>query len=160
MKSKIISLSTIVLVLFVSCQKKSENKFDKLQKMDWLVGEWEQKLPEGIVTEIWKKENDSTLSGKSFFIKEEDTIHNERMVLKQYKEGLLYIPTVKGQNNDEPTTFTMSSDVEDIFTFENPTHDYPQKISYKRINAATLMTTISGTQQGNQSQESYSLTKK
>ena len=160
MKSKIISLSTIAIVLLVSCQKKSETKFDKLQKMVWLVGEWEQKLPEGTVKEIWKKENDSTLSGKSFFIKEEDTIHRETIVLKQDKDNLLYIPTVTGQNNDEPVTFTLSSDVENNFTFENPTHDYPQKISYKNINATTLMTTISGIQQTKPSQESYSLTKK
>ena len=160
MKSKIISLSTIVLVLLVSCQKNSENKFDKLEEMEWLVGEWEQKLPEGIVMEIWKKENDSTLSGKSFFIKEEDTIHNESIVLKQHKDSLLYIPTVKGQNNDEPITFTLSSDAEGNFTFENQTHDYPQKISYKKVNATSLMTTISGIQQGKQSQESYSLAKK
>lgn len=160
MKSKIISLFTIAIVLLVSCQKKSETKFDKLQKMEWLVGEWEQKLPEGIVTEIWKKENDSTLSGKSFFIKEEDTIHSETIVIKQHNDSLLYIPTVKGQNNDEPITFTLSSDVEDNYAFENLTHDYPQKISYKKINGTTLMTTISGIQQGKSSQESYSLTKK
>ncbi len=160
MKSKIISLSTIAIVLLFSCQNKSVNKFDKLQKMEWLIGEWEQKLPEGIVIEIWKKENDSILSGKSFFIKEKDTIHNESIILKQFKDGLLYIPTVKGQNNHEPITFTMSSDIEDNFTFENPSHDYPQKISYKKINATSLMTTISGTQQGKSSQESYSLTKK
>lgn len=160
MKSKVISLLTIAIVLLVSCQKKSENIFDKQQKMEWLVGEWEQKLPEGTVIEIWKKENDSTLYGKSFFIKENDTIHKESIVLRQQKDDLQYIPIVEGQNNDEPITFTMTSDTEANFTFENPTHDYPQKISYKKINATSLMTTISGTQKGKQSQESYSLTKK
>lgn len=161
MKSKIIILLSTASIFLLSCQNKSGNKFNKLQKMEWLVGEWEQKLPNGIITEIWKKENDSTYSGKSFFVKEEeDTIHSETIVLSQRKDKLLYIPTVNGQNNDEPVTFTMSSDAEDKFTFENPTHDYPQKISYKKSNATTLMTSISGIQQGKLSQENYSLTKK
>lgn len=148
------------IVLLASCQNKSENKFDKLQKMEWLVGNWEQKLPDGIVSENWIKENDSTYSGKSYFIKEKDTVHLERIILTQKNETLLYIPTVSGQNNDEPVTFTMTSDTENTFSFENPAHDYPKKITYKKVSPTSLIATISGTQQGKQSQESYPMTKK
>ncbi|WP_445454727.1 DUF6265 family protein [Flavobacterium sp. 25HG05S-40] len=154
----------VVLALFIAtligCQNKSEKKFDKLHKMEWLVGNWEQKLPDGVVSEIWIKENDSTYSGKSYFIKEKDTVHLERIILTQKNETLLYIPTVSGQNNDEPVTFTMTSDAENTFSFENLAHDYPKKITYKKVSPTSLIATISGTQQGKLSQESYPMTKK
>jgi len=160
MKSNCLALLFTLLISIVSCQNDSENKFDKIEKLNWLVGNWEQKLPDGIVTEIWNRENDSTYLGKSFFVKEEDTIHLETIVLTQKKGNLLYIPTVNGQNNNEPVTFTLSLDEENTVTFENPAHDYPQKISYKKINDNSLMTTISGKQQGKQSKESYTMVKK
>jgi hypothetical protein len=160
---KTIKLSLLVAVAIAcltSCQNKSEHKFEKLKKMDWLVGNWEQKLPDGIISETWKKENDSTFSGQSFFIKEKDTIHLESIVLTQKQDDLLYIPTVSGQNNNEPVTFTMMSDAENAFTFENPAHDYPQKITYKKINDTNLLASISGKQQGKESKESYPMVKK
>ncbi len=154
------SLFCVALLTLVSCQNKSEHQFEKLKKMEWLVGSWEQKLPDGTISETWKKENDSTFSGKSFFIKEKDTIHLESIKLTQKADDLLYIPTVSGQNNNEPTTFTLTSDAENAFTFENPAHDYPQKISYKKVSDTNLIATISGKQQGKESKESYPMQKK
>lgn len=155
----IITIGT--LLLLASCQNKSEKKFEKLEKMNWLVGQWESKTPEGLLTETWTKENDSTFSGQAYFIKnEKDTVHSESIVLAQVKEELIYRPTVKGQNNDEPIDFKLTSDVENSYTFENPKHDYPQKIVYKKTNETSLVATISGKQQGKSSSESYPMTKK
>jgi hypothetical protein len=156
------TLITIVTVLlFVSCQNKSANKFEKLEKMNWLVGQWENKTPEGLLTETWTKDNDSTFSGQTYFIKnEKDTVHSESIVLTQTKDELIYRPTVKGQNNDEPVDFKFTTDTENSFTFENPKHDFPQKIVYKKVNDNSLVATISGTQQGKQSSESYPMKKK
>jgi hypothetical protein len=154
-------LAAITIICLASCRNNSsENKFAKLDKMDWLVGNWEQKLPDGIIREIWTKENDSTFAGKSYFIKEKDTIHLESIVLTQKNDDLLYIPTVSGQNSNEPVTFTLTSEAEGTFSFENPTHDYPQKITYKKINDTNLVATISGKQQGKTSKESYPMVKK
>lgn len=145
----------------VSCKNNSaEKKFDKLEKLNWLVGSWEQKLPEGTLVENWKMENDSTYSGESYFIKEKDTLSFESIELLQKGDMLYYIPTVKGQNNDKPVTFKMTSDADNSFTFENPAHDYPQKIVYKKAGANDLIATISGKQQGKDSQESYAMKKK
>lgn len=161
MKSTKLPLLSLAVICLVSCQNKSEAKFDKIKKMEWLAGTWEQKLPYGTLTETWTKENDSTLTGKSYFIKEaKDTIHSETIVLSQQGEDLLYIPTVKGQNNDEPVTFKMTSEAENTFTFENPAHDYPQKISYKKVSDTNLTATISGKQEGKPSEESFPMVKK
>ncbi len=156
--------STLIItisILLLSCQKKAERKFEKLEKMNWLIGQWENKTPEGYLTETWTKDNDSTFSGQSYFIiNEKDTVHFESIVLMQVNDDLIYQPIVKGQNEDQPVDFKLTSDAEDSFTFENPKHDYPQKITYKKINNKSLTATISGLQQGKQSSESYPMTKK
>lgn len=149
------------LLILASCQDKSTPKYEKLEKMNWLVGQWENKTPEGLLTETWTKDNDSTFTGQTYYIKnEKDTIHSESIVLTQAKEELIYRPTVKGQNNDEPVDFKLTSDIEHNFTFENPAHDYPKKIVYKKVNDKSLVATISGNQQGKASSESYPMTKK
>jgi len=145
----------------ISCKNISTKKnFDQLEKMSWLEGSWENNLPEGTLTETWQKTNDSTYSGKTLFIKEKDTIHFEEIVLSQKGETLFYTPTVKGQNNDEPIEFKLTNSTENEFTFENPKHDYPQKIAYKKLNANNLVATISGKQQGKPSSESYPMKRK
>lgn len=160
---KVIKPFILIGSLFVmaSCQDKSTPKYDKLEKMNWLVGQWENKTPDGLLTETWTKENDSTFSGKAYYIKnEKDTVHSESIILTQSKEDLIYRPTVKGQNNDEPVDFKLTSEVENSFTFEKPKHDYPQKITYKKVNNKSLVASISGNQQGKPSSESYPMTKK
>lgn len=149
------------LTLLVSCQNKSDKKFEKLEKMNWLIGQWENTTPEGYLTETWIKTNDSTFSGQTYFIiNKKDTVHNESIVLTQVNDDLVYRPTVKGQNNDEAVDFKLTSEAENIFAFENPKHDYPQKIVYKKINEKSLVATISGKQQGKPSTESYPMQKK
>jgi hypothetical protein len=151
----------VVCVLFISCQNKSEKNFEQLEKMNWLIGNWENKMDDGILSETWKKENDSTFSGKSYFIvNSKDTVHSETIILTQLNNQLIYSPTVKGQNNDESVDFKLSSESEDTFVFENPKHDYPQKIVYKKVTKNSLVATISGMQQGKQSTESYPMKKK
>ena len=80
--------------------------------------------------ETWKKVNDSTFKAESYFIKEKDTLHFETIILQQKGEKLTYNATVKGQNNDKAVAFNLTSATEKKLVFENPKHDYPQKITY------------------------------
>jgi hypothetical protein len=155
-----IAIGMITAVFLISCQGKKERKFDKLEKMNWLVGNWENKMPEGTLTESWKKDNDSIFSGDSYFITPKDTVHFESIELTQKGEELIYIATVIGQNNDAPVDFKLMSDTENTFSFENLAHDYPQKITYKKVDGNNLVATISGKQQGKESQESYPMHRK
>lgn len=161
---KIYSFLLLITLLFsfASCKNgNGKNKtYMEIEKVSWLIGNWENITEEGKLSETWEKKNDSTLVGESYFIREKDTLHSERIEVLQKGEDLLYIPTVKGQNNDKPVTFKLTLATENEFTFENPAHDYPQKIVYKMVNANSLVATISGKQQGKNSTESYPMTKK
>ena len=149
----------LIVILIVSCQKKSEKKFEKLEKLSWLLGNWENQMPNGILVENWKRENDSTYNGESFFINKKDTIHYEYIQLIQNKEEVVYNATVEGQNNEQAIPFILTSETNNTFSFENLKHDYPQKIEYKLKKNKSIVATISGKQNGKSSTESYPMTK-
>ena len=127
--------------------------------MDWLLGSWENKSELGYLQENWTKINDSIYQGSTYFIKEKDTLHNEQITLEQKEGKVRYVPTVKGQNNDQPVVFLLTSQTAKQFVFENPNHDYPKKIIYNMINSDSLVAVISGVQEGKASSESFAIKK-
>lgn len=155
MKKEILILATILL--FASCGKSKE--VTKIVGNDWLLGKWENKSDDGNLLETWKKVNDSIFIGESYFIKEKDTVHSEKIQLKQKGENLLYVSTIKGQNNDKPVAFIYKPEIEKQLVFENPKNDYPKIIIYKRIAKDRLIIQISGIQQEKPSSERYSMKK-
>ena len=79
--------------------------------------------------------------------------------MQQKGEELTYSAAVKGQNNDKPVAFKLTTQTEKQLVFENPKHDYPQKISYTQITSDSLVAKISGIQQGKPSSEQFSMKK-
>ena len=149
----------LLLLAIVSCKNSDSNKNEKIKSASWLLGNWENKSADGNLTENWKKVNDSTFQAQSYFIKEKDTLHFESITLQQRGENLTYTATVKGQNNDKPVAFNLTTSAEKQIVFENPKHDYPQKISYTQITPDSLVAKISGIQQGKPSSEQFSMKK-
>lgn len=167
MKSKAISLLFAFLIIsIVSCNKYDAKgniikDYNELGKAKWILGEWEKTDTLGVLKEIWKTQDDSTFVGESYYIQnEKDTIHSEKIELTQDQEHLIYNVTVKGQNNDAPIPFQMTTDEDSLLVFENPKHDYPQKIQYKLIKDGSIIATVSGKHNGKPALESYPMTKK
>lgn len=158
MRTKITFL--LAITAFIACNNTDKNEEKKeIKAVHWLIGDWETKTNFGILSENWKKLNDSTFQGKSFFIKVKDTIHKESIILQQEGDTFAYSTTIKGQNNDKPIRFAQTSENENELIFENTTNDYPQKISYKKVSNDSIITEISGIQLGKPSTEKYTLVK-
>ena len=154
---KIISILLLILA-FTSCN--NSNKNDKIKASQWLLGKWENNSTDGNLQETWTKVNDSTFQATSYYIRDKDTLHFEAITLQQKGEELIYNANVKGQNNDDAVPFALTSATEKQLVFENPKHDYPQKISYTQTSKNSLLAKISGVQQGKPSSEQYQMTKK
>lgn len=150
-------LFLVFILSFTACQKSKE--VSKIVGADWILGKWENKSKEGNLSETWTKVNDSIFEGETYFIKEKDTLHSEKIQLQQKGENLLYISTVKGQNNNEPLTFVQNKENEKVLIFENPKNDYPKKIVYKPISKDQLAIEISGVEQNKPSSSRYSMKK-
>ena len=149
----------LLLLAIVSCKNSESNEKDKIKVARWLLGNWENKLADGKLSETWKKVNDSTFQAQSYFIKEKDTLHFETITLKQKGEELTYNAAVKGQNGDKPVTFKLTNLTEKQLVFENSKHDYPKKISYTQITEDSLVAEISGILAGKPSSEKFSMKK-
>lgn len=147
----------LTILTFISCQKSKD--VSKIVVADWLIGKWENNSAIGNLSETWTKVNDSIYEGESFFIKGKDTLHFEKIQMKQKGEDLFYIATIKGQNKDKAVTFKHNDTIKKQLVFENPKHDFPQKISYSQITKDSIIIQISGIQQGKASSERYSMTK-
>ena len=156
---KKIILFLLTILIFASCKNSEANEKDKIKVANWLLGNWENKASDGNLTETWKKVNDSTFQAQSYYIKENDTLHFETITMQQKGEELTYSAAVKGQNNDKPVAFKLTTQTEKQLVFENPKHDYPQKISYTQITSDSLVAKISGIQQGKPSSEQFSMKK-
>ncbi len=126
-----------------------------IKKAEWLIGTWECKTPKGSIYETWSKTNDNEFSGKSYIIKEKDTIVFETIRLVQEQDGLFYTPTVKNQNDGLPVRFALKTISNTEMVFENPEHDFPQMISYTKIEKDSLTAEISGVKNGQERKQSY-----
>lgn len=144
------------LQLFViACIAFSHNAFGQkkttpISQAKWLIGRWKNQSAKTLDIETWQKLNDSTFLGRSYSLAGTDTVSSEHIRLEQHAGKLYYIPTVKNQNDGKAVTFTFTSSDNKHLVFENPKHDFPQKISYTQINKDSLVAEISGTWKGKQ----------
>lgn len=133
--------------------------YDELQKTKMLLGKWQTVMEDGNLQEIWTTKNDSTFLGQSYFISNNDTIHNETIDLVENAGKLLYISSVKGENQNLPTTFNFIEGEDNQLQFENPKHDYPNKIIYKFQDSINLDISIFGNQLGKKTSENFKMFK-
>ncbi len=149
------------VMIFYSCMSDSNSINDKvdtpnaLHSLYWLPGSWKSVTNEGTTFEIWKKENDTLFSGKSFLIKDVDTLFLEKLELSQKGNELLYIATVKGQNNDRPVAFKFTGITKGEFNFVNNAHDFPSHIIYKNPQPDFLCVRIEGKKNGKNLKEDF-----
>jgi hypothetical protein len=109
-----------------------------------LTGKWKMETKKGFLYEHWYTVNDSTLQNKSYRVNGTDTLPQETVELKISNGAITYTSTVAGQNNQRPVTFTLVSNHDGKYIFENKGHDFPQQISYQLKDANTLIASISG----------------
>ena len=164
----LISFIVIILlsIILVSCQKKENSKTDEektyplIKKASWIIGTWGNISKEGVLTETWIQLNDSVLKGTSFVQEGKDTLFTEHIEIVQKGSELFYNPRISNQNQGEMVSFKLTSSTDKQLIFENPTHDFPQKISYNSISNDSLKAEISGKKNGKEEKESYPMKKK
>ena len=147
----------------ISCKNNQEANSEiitkpanQLEAANWLIGKWGNSENGIDATEIWARENDSVYTGISYSIRDKkDTVSLERIRLEKQNDKLVYVPVVKEQNAGEVVKFTLTSSVGQQLIFENPEHDFPQKVSYKLITKDSLIAEISGIYKGKERSEKF-----
>ena len=113
--------------------------FGQQVEFGWLIGTWQEAK---YSFEVWKKEGDF-LSASAYQIDHQsgNKVVSEEIKLVKKGNDFYYVPDVAGPQG--PIEFRITSFDENSFTAENPEHDFPKKIIYKRTGEL-LEATISG----------------
>jgi len=132
------------LLLFSGFTVRSQHS----EAFKWLTGTWKISTGNNLIIEQWKVTNDSTLTGNASLIKNgRDTIPQETIELAYRNGDWYYIPTVSDQNNNKPVKFKIVFLKAAEFIGENPVHDFPQRIAYRRVKQQ-LFASIEGKKNG------------
>jgi hypothetical protein len=126
----------------------------------WLVGTWTISTGNGYIVEQWKIVDDSTFNGRSVFVKSaNDSILQETLELSSRNGEWTYYAQVVQQNNNKPIPFRVIFVGRGEFISENLTHDFPQRIGYRRVGNA-LFASIEGKNKGKYSKQNFDYTAK
>ncbi|MFT3682033.1 MAG: DUF6265 family protein [Ferruginibacter sp.] len=146
--------AVVITVLLVTAISSKAQQANSGWPGEILEGTWLMATKTGFTGETWKKIDENYYQSTGFIVKGHDTIITEKVALQRITGGIYYISTVENQNNKEPVSFKLTSSVNNIFTFENPAHDFPKRIVYAFTDTVTLHAYIDdGT--GNKRQDYY-----
>lgn len=128
----------LIFVLLLSCS--SSNQINR-HVFAIFEGNWQQENSTNI--EQWQM-HDTFLSGEVIKIQNQDTLTVEYLRIFSENNAIYYEATVPSQNEGKAIRFILTQQNKLNFTFENPNHDFPQKIVYNFKNKNTLNAIISG----------------
>ena len=151
MPTEIKNFILVVFLLVISLAGKSQRNVP----LQWLTGTWKIQTTKGPIIEEWKQADDSTFVGRSILIQNaKDTLILEKISLAFRNGEWFYIPQVTDQNNNQPVHFKVIFLKGTEFIAENPAHDFPQRINYRRI-ANTMFASVEGRNQGKYNKQNF-----
>ncbi len=127
----------VFCTLIVSCSDPESNDINEL---DWIIGKWTSTSGAESMTEHWQKEA-GALIGEAWFISSNDTISSEQLKIITRGNDIFYIASPSDQMTTE---FKLKQLNDNEVLFENPEHDFPQSIYYKRLSSDSLYAKIEG----------------
>lgn len=139
-------LLTLVLCLDLRAQDSSTTE----STLHRLVGRWsvtnDGKEPSitNAQVEAWRSMPDGSLVGWSGTSRGTGIQKSEDLTLSKRAGTWTYEARVEKQNNGKAVPFVCTKMTKDIIVFENPTHDFPQKIEYQFRSRNEIVVTVSG----------------
>ncbi len=126
-------LKYLLILIFIIMSKTafSQNTAD-MQKLLWIVDKWVSQSENSTSYEHWEKTNETLYTGGSETIKNGDTVFAEKLKIELIEGKVYYIADVA--HNPAPVKFLLTEVNDNSAIFENPDHDFPQKITYINEN--------------------------
>jgi hypothetical protein len=118
---------------------------ESIDRLAWLSGCWAQTSADGLTEEHWMKPSGGTMLGMSRTIRGGRTTEFEFLQIKEISGKLAYVAKPSGQAE---ATFPLKSMTEAEIVFENPAHDFPQRVVYRKGADGSVTARIEGTMNG------------
>jgi hypothetical protein len=133
----------ILLMPFLS--KAQQSEIDPV----WLLGDWMRVYRGDTLIESWSRVSDTLYLGSAYKKLGADKQELENVKLLKRNGIWVYEAKVEKQNAGRTIPFRAKRGDENFMLFENEEHDFPNAITYRRVNADSLVAVISGYYHGN-----------
>jgi hypothetical protein len=138
--------SILVVALLLLASVGATARAADISQLAWLGGCWKAEAAEPGSGEHWLPLAGGTLLGVSRTVKQGMTIEFEFMQIGTMANGgLAFTAMPSGQR---ATVFPLLRLAEAEVVFENPEHDFPQRVIYQREGTAKLRARIEGMRKG------------
>ena len=114
-------------------------------QVGWMAGCWEQAAGPRLIEEQWMRPRAGLMLGVSRTVVGDSLREYEQVALFQRGAHLVYAATPARQ---APAEFASTAVSDSAVTFENPAHDFPQRIIYRRRGADSLLARVEGMRRG------------
>jgi hypothetical protein len=114
-----------------------------LASVAWLLGTWHAESRDATITETWVTASDATYEGRGVTRSRVDgSVRDpEDLRLVAMGDGVFYLAKVA--HNERPVAFRLTSCSGGKYVFENPAHDFPRRIEYRRVDDARFEAHVS-----------------
>ena len=138
-------LAAVILVVAGGGVTSAQQPAATTADLAFMAGCWRLIGNNRTTDEHWLAPAGGTLMGVSRTVVNGKTVEYEVLQIRDLPQGVTYIAKPSGQPEAQ---FTIASKTADEIVFENPKHDFPQRIRYKRVGADRLEARIEGTMNG------------
>jgi|GEM_PF-127635 len=140
LKTVLITLAAVTMFSATSFAQEAAGG-PTVDSLAWMAGHWSGEAEGRVTEEVWMEPAGGIMPGlnRSFAPRGKASFENLRIV--QSRKSIAYIANPGGSGETE---FMLKESGEQSVTFENPNHDFPQKIIYRR-DGNTLTARIEGT---------------
>lgn len=127
-----------------------------LSELAWLAGCWEGTVDDSQYVEHWMKPAGDAMMGVSQTVARGRTQEYEFLQIRQEADGVFYVAKPSGQAE---AAFRLIDHGADHAAFENPEHDFPQRVIYRLNPSGILLARIEGRQNGTSKGFDYPMTR-
>lgn len=111
----------------------------------WLSGCWRQESPSRVVEEMWMAPSGGGMLGMSRTVAKGRIVDHEFMQIRSQDGRIVYVARPARQPE---ATFTAVKVERGEVVFENPAHDFPQRIIYRLQGDGSIAARIEGVENG------------
>jgi hypothetical protein len=139
-------MKTLLPALLLAVATGAQAQADPFAPVAWLAGCWVQQGREAGSVEQWMAPAGGVMLGMARTLKNGRVTEFEFMQMRADAEGrLAFVAQPQGR---PPTEFRLLRQGEAEAVFENPAHEFPQRVRYRREGSDRLVARIEGTMKG------------
>ena len=152
-------MSKIILscLLLLTTAAVAQEKTFTINDLAWLKGCWSSNRDGRTITEHWLKPAGGTMLGISRTVADGKTVEFEFMQIRAEANGEIHF--IAKPSGQPETMFKLIKGNAREMIFENPQHDFPQRVIYRLQNDGSLVGRIEGVSTGKEKAVDFPMTR-